>query len=82
MTERGIVRAAITIIGLWRILDGGVGALYYVVIKQLGLKTASVIPVAIDIETVVWDALLGTIIVLAAPAIVKMIYGDKATPQS
>lgn len=49
MTERGIVGAAITIMGLWRILNGGVNDLFYVVAKQMGLKTASVLPVVIDI---------------------------------
>jgi hypothetical protein len=80
MTERGIVGAAITIMGLWRILNGGVNDLFYVVAKQMGVKTASSLPVIIDIQGLVWDALLGTLIILAAPAILNMIYGGKAKP--
>jgi hypothetical protein len=54
MTERGLVGAAITIMGLWRILNGSVNDLYFVVIKQMGLKTASTLPVAIDLEGLIW----------------------------
>jgi hypothetical protein len=79
MTERGIVGAAITIIGLWRILNGGVSDLFYVVMKQIGLKTASALPVDIDIQGFVWDISLGTLIILAAPAILNMIFGRKLT---
>ena len=81
MTERGIVGAAITIMGLWRILNGGVNDLFYVVAKQMGLKTASSLPVVMDIQGVIWDVLLGVVIILAAPAIVNMIYGGKAKLQ-
>jgi hypothetical protein len=49
-----------------------------VVAKQMGLKTASSLPVVMDIQVLVWDALLGTLIILAAPAILNMIYGGKA----
>jgi hypothetical protein len=81
MTERGIVTAAITIMGLWRIFNSGVSELYYVVIKQMGLKTGSMLPVIIDIQSLIWDVVLGTIIILAAPAIAAMIYGSKPKPQ-
>jgi len=81
MTERGIVGAAITIMGLWRILNGGVNDLFYVVAKQAGLKTPSSLPVIIDIQGLAWDVLLGTLIILAAPAILSLIYGSKANPQ-
>jgi hypothetical protein len=81
MTERGIVGAAITIMGLWRILNGGVSDLFYIVVKQMALKTASTLPVVIDIQGFIWDALMGTIIIMAAPAILNMIYGGKAKQQ-
>ena len=81
MTERGLVTAAITIIGLWRILNGGMNSLYYVVVKQMGLKTTSMLPVATDIQAVIWNVLVGVVVILAAPAIASMIFG-KARPQT
>jgi len=81
MTERNIVGAAITVFGLWRIFYGGMNDLFYVVVKQMGLRTASQMPVAIDIEGLVFDVLVGVIIIIAAPAILDLIYGGRTAKQ-
>jgi len=81
MTERGLVTAAITMMGLWRIFNDGVTNLYYVVVKQLGLKTGSMLPVAVDIQSLVWAVLFGVITILAAPTIADVIYGKQPKTQ-
>jgi hypothetical protein len=78
MTEQSALRTAIRIIGLWRIFESAANNLYYVAIKQLGLPTASTLPVKTDIEGLVFNLVVGVLIVAAAPALVQMICGGKS----
>lgn len=78
MTEQGALKTAIRIIGLWRIFEGSANSLYYVVVKQLGLPTASPLPVKTDIQSFFFDLVLGVLIIGAAPAITQMICGSKS----
>ena len=66
---------AIRFIGLWRIFINGGNSLYYVVIKQIGMKTPSGLPVSIDIQALIFDLILGIAIIAAAPAVAQMIVG-------
>ena len=77
MTEQRLVSAAIRIIGLWRILYSGGAALYYVLAKQLGVVTLSTMPLATEWYTLIYEVVLGVIIVLAAPFIAQAIFGTK-----
>jgi hypothetical protein len=81
MSEERLVGAAIRIIGLWRIFYMGGNALYYVIAKDLGLKTTSTQPISVDLQNFVFECLLGTAIIFAAPAIVHLIYGRKPNAQ-
>ena len=69
MTEQRLVSAAIRIIGLWRIFYIGGSALYYVIAKHLGVITSSAIPLTTEWFSLIYEVLLGVIIVLAAPFI-------------
>lgn len=77
MTEQRLVSAAIRIIGLWRILMGGGTSLYYVLAKQLGVVMSNTTPLATEWFTLIFEVLLGVIIVLAAPFIAQAIFGTK-----
>ena len=81
MTEQRLVSAAIRIIGLWRIFYMGGGALYYVIAKQLNIPTASTTPLATLWFALLYEVVLGVILVLAAPFIAQAIFGTKS-PQS
>ena len=78
MGEANILANAIRFIGLWRIFINGGNSLYYVVIKQIGIKTQSIMPVLIDIQALIFDLVLGIAIIAAAPAVAQMIVGNRA----
>jgi|1185.fasta_scaffold125842_3 hypothetical protein len=69
---------AIRFIGLWRIFINGGNSLYYVIVKQIGMKTQSGLPASIDIQALIFDLVLGIAIIAAAPAVAQMIVGAKA----
>ena len=66
---------AIRFIGLWRIFINGGNSLYYVIVKQIGMKTQSGLPVSIDIQALIFDLVLGIAIIAAAPAVAQIIVG-------
>jgi hypothetical protein len=69
---------AIRFIGLWRIFINGGNSLYYVIVKQIGMKTQSGLPASIDIQALIFDLVLGIAIIAAAPAVAQMVVGAKA----
>jgi hypothetical protein len=82
MNEERLVGVAIRILGLWRIFVDGGNALYFVIVKDLGLKTPSSLPVAVDLQNLVFNLVLGTAIILAAPAILHVMFGRNPAAQS
>ena len=81
MNEQRLVVAAIRIIGLWRIFGDAGNALYYVIAKDLGIRTLSSLPASTDILLVGYEFFFGAALVLAAPFISELIYGGKPTSQ-
>ncbi len=81
MTEQRLVSAAIRIIGLWRIFYQGGGALYYVLAKHLNITTPSTLPLTYYWSAFLYEVVLGSIIVLAAPFIAQVIFGTKPVSQ-
>ena len=81
MTEQRLVSAAIRIIGLWRILYQGGGALYYILVKQLNIPTSSMAPLSSYWFALLYEILLGGVLVFAAPFIAQAIFGTKPPPQ-
>ena len=79
MGERNMLANAIRFIGLWRIFINGGNSLYYVVVKQIGIKTQSILPASIDIQALIFDLALGIAIVAAAPAVAQMIVGTRTS---
>jgi hypothetical protein len=77
MTEQRLVSAAIRIIGLWRIFYQGGGALYYILGRQLGITTSTLVPLATGWFNLIYEVVFGVIIVLAAPFIAQAIFGTK-----
>ena len=78
MAEQQVLANAIRIIGLWRIFINGGNSLYYVIVKQIGIRTQSMVPASIDIQALIFDLVLGIAIIAAAPAVAPMIVGNKA----
>ena len=78
VTEQRMLANAIRFIGLWRIFINGGNSLYYVIVKQIGMKTQSGLPASIDIQALIFDLVLGIAIIAAAPAVAQMIVGAKA----
>jgi hypothetical protein len=78
MTEQRILANAIRIIGLWRIFINGGNSLYYVIAKQIGIRTQSILPASIDIQALIFNLVLGIAIIAAAPAVAQMILGTRA----
>ena len=81
MGERNILANAIRFIGLWRIFINGGNSLYYVVVKQIGIRTQSILPVSMDIQALIFDLVLGIAILAAAPAVAQMIVGARAAEE-
>lgn len=81
MTEEHLVGGAIRIIGLWRIFYSGGNALYFVIVRDLGLKTQAAEPLSVDLQSLIFNLVLGTAMILAAPAMLQMIYGKRAALQ-
>lgn len=79
MGERNMLANAIRFIGLWRIFINGGNSLYYVVVKQIGIKTQSILPASIDIQALIFDLVLGIAIIVAAPAVAQMIVGTRTS---
>lgn len=79
MGERNMLANAIRFIGLWRIFINGGNSLYYVVVKQIGIKTQSILPASIDIQALIFDLVLGIAIIAAAPAVAQMIVGTRTS---
>jgi hypothetical protein len=81
MIERQIVGAAIRIFGLWRILLNGVSDLYLLFAShfdgasQFGNTNASAEKMAL--LNSIFNLVAGILIIVAAPAIVRMIYRDE-----
>jgi hypothetical protein len=82
MNEERLLGAAIRILGLSRIFVERHNALCFVIVKDLGLKTPSGLPVAVDLQGFVFNLLLGAAIILGTPAILHVIYGRKPVAQS
>jgi hypothetical protein len=82
VNEERLLGAAIRIIGLWRIFFDGGNALYFVIVKDIGLKTQSALPITLDLQGLVFNLVLGAAIILATPAILHLIYGRKPGAQS
>ena len=78
MTEQRLVSAAIRIIGLWRIFYTGGSALYYVLSRQLGISTSTLMPLSTAWFTLAYEVVFGVILVLAAPFIAQAIFGTKS----
>ena len=78
MAEQQVLANAIRIIGLWRIFINGGNSLYYVIVKQIGIRTQSMVPATIDIQALIFDLVLGIAIIAAAPAVAQMILGKSA----
>jgi hypothetical protein len=77
MGEHNMLTNAIRFIGLWRIFINGGNSLYYVIVKQIGMRTQSGLPASIDIQALIFDLVLGIAIIAAAPAVAQMIGGSK-----
>jgi ABC-type uncharacterized transport system permease subunit len=77
MNEQSFVATAIRIIGLWRIFVSGGDALYFVIAKDLGLRTTGV-PVSNDLLSLGYELVIGIAIILSATSISKLICGRTA----
>jgi len=80
MVERQIVGAAIRIFGLWRILITGLSDLYVLVASHIE-ATPQLGQFGPDAEKVallngIFNVVVGIAVIMAAPAIVRMIYRD------
>lgn len=51
---------------------------YYVVVKSLGLSTASRVPIGEDIRGTMFYLVLGLILLLGAKLVVRLVYGPDA----
>lgn len=78
MAEDRILANVIRFIGLWRVFINGGNALYYVIAKQVGARTQSILPATIDLQALIFDLVLGIAIIVAAPAVAQLILGRKA----
>ncbi|HEY8253984.1 MAG TPA: hypothetical protein VIG39_05045 [Rhizomicrobium sp.] len=78
MGEATMLANAIRFIGLWRIFINGGNALYYLIAQQLAHGTAAGPQVWMDIQALIFDLVLSTAVIVAAPAVAQMIVGTKA----
>ena len=85
MSERQIVGMTIRIFGLWRILITGLSSLSYLVASHLQGSTEFPAINAGEVKSalvgLIFNIVVGIAVIVASPAIVRMIYGDPPAPQ-
>ncbi len=79
MTGREGFGLAIRIAGGWKILES-LTDVYYVLVKMLRLPTGSALPIQVDIDTFVFRFLIGSLLIIFADVLVKLVYGARAKP--
>ncbi len=53
---------------------------YFVVVKMLGLPTGSSLPIEVDVDTFVFRVLIGSLLIVCADGLVRLVYGARAKP--
>ena len=77
MNERDLLTTGIRFIGLWWVLEKGGSYAYFVLVKLLGLPTTSITAVNIDVQALIFDFVIGVIIIGIAPRLAGIILGRK-----
>ena len=77
MTAREGFALAVRIGGGWEILQA-LSKVYFVIVKSTGLPTGSQLPLQVSIDSLLFELLLGILVLVLAEPFTRLVYGAKS----